>query len=541
VIVGVVLVAAPVAAYVGLAVVTSDTPPPAHLAPPPPAVESVASAAETSTPAATGDPKPTRADGVWVVRRGTDTFAGYRMHEHFAFLSAPNDAVGRTPAVDGTLTIRNGRIVAARLRADVRQLQSGIGPRDEAVQRSGLETDRYPRATFVLTQPVDLQGAPRGRVIRSAAAGRLTMHGVTGDVTFEMELRWNGATFQVAGRAPVNRADFGLRFDNEAVVHLAPAGSVEAALTLVRRGDGSGKGSPASLAGAQPAAAAAWETLPAATDPTPILFVHAPGEGRAGIFAGRADGVGVTSLTAPDSAADSAPTVSPDGSTVVFARTQLTEFAPTPATLVAFDRKTGREAVIWRQAGVGAKTPSWSPDGRKIVFVTTTPTGSPLELTVLDVKSLQQRTIVTPGGLMVDKPSWSPDGREIAFTGFAGGNEDLYVIGVDGGQAERLTTGAAFDDAASWSPDGESLVYTSGGNIMVLERPGDRASAITSGTHRLTWPRVVDAHTILAVDSAPPTEDNRGVNHLVLIDVSTGRLRKVPLEGDADQAVPDVR
>ena len=58
-------------------------------------------------------------------------------------------------------------------------------------------------------------------------------------------------------------------------------------------------------------------------------------------------------------------------------------------------------------------------------------------------------------------PSWSPDGRWLVFESRRHGPAELYVIGVDGTGERRLTWNGAHDTHPAWSPDGASIVFDS--------------------------------------------------------------------------------
>jgi tricorn protease len=60
------------------------------------------------------------------------------------------------------------------------------------------------------------------------------------------------------------------------------------------------------------------------------------------------------------------------------------------------------------------------------------------------------------------QPKLSPDGRTVAFSAEYGGNTDVYVVPVEGGQPRRLTWHAAADVVQGWSPDGRTIVFASG-------------------------------------------------------------------------------
>jgi polyisoprenoid-binding protein YceI len=165
----------------------------------------------TAAAAATGGATRGSADGTWQVVQGGDTFVGYRVQEQLAFLSAPNQAVGRSGAVQGTLQVAGQQITAADIKADLSQLASDQNRRDNAIRASGLESSTYPEATFVLSGPMQLSATPKvGTTVSGDAAGKLTIHGQTRDVTIPLQGRWDGATAQVAGNLKVNMPDYGI-------------------------------------------------------------------------------------------------------------------------------------------------------------------------------------------------------------------------------------------------------------------------------------------------------------------------------------------
>src|SRR5581483_6669374 len=94
-------------------------------APPPPSVPSTGVRA-TAIP-----------DGRWSVVRGTGTFAGYRVREEYASVGV-RTAVGRTHGVRGGVQIAGGRVVAARLTADMTQLISDMPGRDDTLRTRAI-------------------------------------------------------------------------------------------------------------------------------------------------------------------------------------------------------------------------------------------------------------------------------------------------------------------------------------------------------------------------------------------------------------------
>src|ERR1700704_4496364 len=134
-----------------------------------------------STSASTS-PDASAGAGRWTVGSGSQ--AGYRVREKLASLSAPSDAVGRTTAVTGTLTLTQAAsgysVTAADFTVDVSKLSSDQSRRDQRIHSQGLESDPYPTATFKLTSPIALAAdAGTGQTIHISATGDLTIHGVT--------------------------------------------------------------------------------------------------------------------------------------------------------------------------------------------------------------------------------------------------------------------------------------------------------------------------------------------------------------------------
>ncbi len=114
---------------------------------------------QTSSQAAETSDK-TSADGTWNVETGTDVFVGYRVQELFGGETIKVTAVGRTPAVEGTMTVSGTQVTAVDITADMTQLKSDKAPRDGQIKTRGIETNDFPTATFKLTEPITLPGNP---------------------------------------------------------------------------------------------------------------------------------------------------------------------------------------------------------------------------------------------------------------------------------------------------------------------------------------------------------------------------------------------
>ena len=159
------------------------------------------------------------------LRPATGSFVGYRVNETLIGVGL-NAAVGRTSAVKGVAAVAGGRIVAARFEIETGTLRSDEARRDETMRFRGLETDRYPKAGFVLTAPAAL--APR-----FSARGRLTLHGRTRPVTVRLQSRHDGAGIDLAGSTPIEFSDYGMEPPSVAgVASVRDHGKLEVRLRL---------------------------------------------------------------------------------------------------------------------------------------------------------------------------------------------------------------------------------------------------------------------------------------------------------------------
>jgi polyisoprenoid-binding protein YceI len=160
---------------------------------------------------------PSQIPGTWKV--GTGSVVGYRVREQLAFLSAPSDAVGRTSKVTGTATIGGSSsaltVSAATFQADVSTLTSDRSQRDDRIHSIGLQSDQFPTATFVLTQPVTLPpDASSGATVKTNLTGNLTIHGVTKLVTIPVQAHVSGTAIEVVGSLTFPWSQFGMQVPN---------------------------------------------------------------------------------------------------------------------------------------------------------------------------------------------------------------------------------------------------------------------------------------------------------------------------------------
>jgi len=175
-----------------------------------------ASAAAASAAASSGTAGGSL-DGSWKVDTSigsfsdfSGSFVGYRVNENLAQVGSTT-AVGRTPKVSGSLTFAGNAISAVSITADLTALQSDRSMRDGQLRQQALETGQFPTATFELTTPIQLPAAPTdGQTYSVTAQGKLTLHGVTKDVSIPLQAKLSGGTVTVVGSLKIQFADYSI-------------------------------------------------------------------------------------------------------------------------------------------------------------------------------------------------------------------------------------------------------------------------------------------------------------------------------------------
>lgn len=196
----------------------------------------------TVSPAGSASPLSSGPEGTWKVAAGS--VAGYRVHETFAGETSVHEAVARTSGLSGSLSASSSgtalQITGLDFTADLTALRSvdqvaghDVSQRDSVVSRS-LEVTRFPTATFTtsaVTMPADFA---TGATDSLAVLGRLTVHGVTKDVTAVVQVRMSGAQVQADGTIQVQMSDFDITPPRAPFVTVQTAVTIEFQLLFTK-------------------------------------------------------------------------------------------------------------------------------------------------------------------------------------------------------------------------------------------------------------------------------------------------------------------
>jgi TolB protein len=145
------------------------------------------------------------------------------------------------------------------------------------------------------------------------------------------------------------------------------------------------------------------------------------------------------------------PSWTPDGKSVLY-----TSYKDRNSSLYLFELYSGKEVKLTPRSGkyLGGKV---SPDGKFIAV--TAEVGGNSNIYLLDRNGNLIRSLTENPGIEVS-PSWSPDSRQLVFVSDRSGSPQLYVLDVASGKSRRLTYSGSYNTSPEWSPRGDRIAYT---------------------------------------------------------------------------------
>lgn len=166
-----------------------------------------------------------------------------------------------------------------------------------------------------------------------------------------------------------------------------------------------------------------------------------------------------------------------------------------------------------------------NPDGRNHIFT-------------LDLQSGRVTQLTSGRNHHDQHPKWSPDGRRISFVSSRGGNFDLYMMDADGTNVTRLTDHPANDFDPIWMPDGQSLIFSSERDsrsdlyrVWLKDRRVDRLTHHFVG--RAIMPNVSPDGKLVAFAAQTLQRLQFWEFQIHVLDLATGKTRALDASGGA--------
>ena len=156
---------------------------------------------------------------------------------------------------------------------------------------------------------------------------------------------------------------------------------------------------------------------------------------------------------------DVRPSFSSDGNNIIFSRVESQDSEPFPTSLLTMNIATGQTSTILASQGEFNVEARWSPDGKKILWMSNRNGGQHIFTMDPDGTDISQ---ITTTGFNGD-PFWSPDGSRISFGSNLNGffKLNLYTMDPDGSDIFQVTNFVEPFEAGdtSWSPDGSKITF----------------------------------------------------------------------------------
>ncbi len=205
------------------------------------------------------------------------------------------------------------------------------------------------------------------------------------------------------------------------------------------------------------------------------------------------------------------PTWSPNGKLIAFVT-----FEGHRSKIKVVELATGKSRVLSSFKGING-APSWSPDGSKMAVVLSKESVPKVYILNLADNKLKQ---ITFGTSIDTEPRWSPDGSSIIFTSSRGGGPQIYKYDLASAQISRLTYEGNYNARASFTPDGKKIV-------MVHRNPDSNFKIAVQdlGTSNL------DILTTSALDESPSISANGQQIIYATRDGQKGILGEVSIDG----------
>ena len=166
-------------------------------------------------------------------------------------------------------------------------------------------------------------------------------------------------------------------------------------------------------------------------------------------------------------------------------------------------------------------SPSWSPDGSRIAYVS-----FDQKKPMVVVQNLAQGTTKIVANFRGNNsaPAWSPDGRFLAVALSKDGLTQIYRMPAAGGTPQRLTDSTDIDTQPAFSPDGQWIAFTSdrGGSPQVYRMPaaGGPAQRLTFEGNYNVGPRYSPDGRFLAF-----VQRDGGRYRIAALELSTGQVQ----------------
>lgn len=215
-----------------------------------------------------------------------------------------------------------------------------------------------------------------------------------------------------------------------------------------------------------------------------------PGETPIELYVMNSDGSGLRQLT-HDGAYAGFPAWSPDGAQIAYASYRGSNYIPgclgfsiCPTDLYIVGASGGTPTLLSGSETLSETTPTWSPDGSRLAFAEI---GQNQMGSIVSIRADGSDPVVLSPGGMVSYPSWSPDGRWILFLRMQEGSNHIWTVTpTDSGHHDVVDTGTDTNFGRPvWSPEGDLIAfarpYAGSTSLWTIDAAGNQPAVRVAG------------------------------------------------------------
>ena len=171
------------------------------------------------------------------------------------------------------------------------------------------------------------------------------------------------------------------------------------------------------------------------------------------------------------------PSWSPDGQRIAYV-----SFEGDRPRIFIQELATGTRKLIADFPGLNS-APTFSPDGSRLALTLSKDGNPEIYIYYLGSDRLQR---LTNNPAIDTEPAWAPDGRWVIFTSDRGGTPNIYRVPITGGREERLTFEGRYNSRATFAPEGTKIAFVHGGNggfrVATLDLENGAIRVLTNST-----------------------------------------------------------
>jgi TolB protein len=218
------------------------------------------------------------------------------------------------------------------------------------------------------------------------------------------------------------------------------------------------------------------------------------------------------------------PSWTPDGRSIIY-----TSYKDRSPGLYQFELFSGKE-VKWAPGKGRFIGGQMSPDGQYVAA--SLEEAGDTSIYLLDASGKVIRRLTSEQGLEVS-PSWSPDSKQIVFVSDRSGSPQLYILDIASGKSRRLTYNGSYNTAPAWSPKGDRIVYTGRVGrrfaIFTIGVDGGDAKQITADSYDSEDPAWAPDGRFIVFSS-----NRGGRSHIYVMQAGGENQRRLPGSGGDD-------